>query len=91
MRQQVELVFTGRFLPESFAEFVRHRAARLSLVATLRRLGDRSITVGVEGDGDLIDMFEMAASLGPLDCIVLDLERHPMPPPIDRKETAHAA
>jgi len=70
-------VFLGRFEPESFAEFVRHRATRLALEAELRTLRAERIEVDVTGEEDLIDMFEMACSLGPIDCIVLDIQRRP--------------
>jgi hypothetical protein len=30
----------------------------------------------VSGQGVLVDAFEMAMSLGPIDCVVLDIERH---------------
>lgn len=75
MRARATMVFHGVFAPESFAEFMRHRAARLSIAARPRRLEDARIEVEVEGDADLVDMFEMACSLGPLDCLVLDVER----------------
>lgn len=69
------MVFRGVFAPESFAEFMRHRAARLSIAARPRRLEDARIEVEVEGDADLVDMFEMACSLGPIDCLVIEVER----------------
>jgi len=69
------MVFLGRFVPESFAEFMRHRAERLSLEARFGRLGTERVEVEVGGEADLIDMFEMACSLGPIDCLVLDIRR----------------
>lgn len=75
MNARATMVFRGVFVPESFAEFMRHRAARLSIVARPRRLEGGRVEVEVEGDGDLVDMFEMACSLGPIDCLVLDVER----------------
>lgn len=75
MRARVTLVFRGRFVPESFAAFMRHRAERLSITIRPRGADTRRIEVEVEGERDLVDMFEMACSLGPLDCLVLEVER----------------
>lgn len=72
----VTMVFLGRFEPESFAEFVRHRAARLSLGMRLGAVSGERVEVAVQGAADLVDMFEMACSLGPIDCLVLDIHRH---------------
>lgn len=67
--------FSGQLNPASFADFARHRAARLDLALELGELRDMRAELSVAGDPDLIDMFEMAMSLGPLDCIVLDVAR----------------
>jgi len=75
MRERVEMVFLGEFRPESFAEFMRHRAARLSVTAVPRRLDEARVDVAVEGEAELVDMFEMACSLGPIDCLVRDAYR----------------
>lgn len=56
----------------SFAEFVERRAARLDIDVAVRKAGDHLFAVDVTGQPDLIDAFEMACSLGPLDCLVLD-------------------
>jgi acylphosphatase len=74
--EPVTMVFLGHFKPESFAEFVRHRAARLSLGMRLGTVSDERVEVAVEGAADLVDMFEMACSLGPIDCLVLDIYRN---------------
>lgn len=70
-----EFVFLGRFVAASFVEFMRHRAARLALDAGFGHVGSDRIEVRVAGAEDLIDMFEMACSLGPIDCLVLDVYR----------------
>ncbi len=75
MRERVQMVFLGEFQPESFAEFMRHRAGRLSIDAIPRRLDAARVDVEVEGEADLVDMFEMACSLGPIDCLVRDAYR----------------
>lgn len=67
--------FTGQLDPASFADFARHRAARLNLALELGELRDRQARLAVSGEPDLVDMFEMAMSLGPRDCIVLDVIR----------------
>jgi hypothetical protein len=68
-------VFEGRLNGESFAEFARHRAARLDLALDIQATTDQAVRLSVDGEADLIDMFEMAMALGPLDCIVLDIKR----------------
>jgi hypothetical protein len=76
MTELVTMVFLGRFEPDSFAEFVRHRAARLSIGMRLGAVGRERVEVAVQGADDLVDMFEMACSLGPIDCLVLDIYRN---------------
>lgn len=71
----VTFVFTGRFEPASFAEFARHRAARLSLDAGAPDIRPDRVRITVSGQHDLVDAFEMACSLGPLDCLVDDVVR----------------
>ncbi|MEO8668955.1 MAG: hypothetical protein ABI399_10585 [Bauldia sp.] len=71
----VTFVFAGRFEAGSFAEFARHRAARLALSAGAPELSPGEIRITVSGPGDLVDAFEMACSLGPRDCIVADVIR----------------
>ncbi len=66
------LRFEGRFVVSSFAEFVERRAARLDVDVVVRTAGDCLFSIDVTGQPDLIDAFEMACSLGPLDCLVLD-------------------
>ena len=76
MRETVTFVFTGRFNTKTFAEFAQHRAARLSLDAELSDLRPDRVRVTVAGQPDLVDAFEMACSLGPIDCLVADIVRH---------------
>lgn len=75
MRERVEMVFLGDFKPESFAEFMRHRAGRLSILADAGRIDATRVDVAVEGEPALVDMFEMACSLGPIDCLVRETYR----------------
>jgi len=66
----VTFLFTGRFDQRSFAEFARHRAARLSLDTIAVDLSPDRISIAVSGQPELVDAFEMACSLGPIDCLV---------------------
>jgi acylphosphatase len=77
MRYAATLVFQGRFHIGSFVDFVRHRAERLSLHAGVTAVSSHRIEVFVAGDEDLVDAFELACSLGPIDCLVLDHRRLP--------------
>ena len=73
--ETVRLSFIGRLVPPSFAEFCDRRAERLDLKMSVRSAGCERFTVEVSGQPDLVDAFEMACSLGPLDCLVLDCDR----------------
>jgi hypothetical protein len=75
MTRTAILVFKGRFRPESFLDFVQDRAERLALGARLGTVLRDRIEVFVTGEEDLIDAFEIACTLGPLDCLVLDHAR----------------
>ena len=68
-------LFEGQLNSASFAEFAHHRAARLDLALVIQAHTDRTMRLSVDGEPDLIDMFEMAMSLGPHDCIVHDIIR----------------
>jgi acylphosphatase len=69
------VVFRGQFRTESFLEFVRHRAERLALHAAIEMVAPDRIEVSVAGADELLDAFELACSLGPIDCLVLDHRR----------------
>lgn len=75
MRHTATMVFTGSFQPARFTSFAEHRARRLDLAIELGASSAGAVTVTVEGEPDLVDAFEMACSLGPVDCIVLDVRR----------------
>jgi len=75
MTHVATLVFVGRFRSESFLEFVSHRAERLALSAVVHAAGPDCIEVSVTGEEELLDAFELACSLGPIDCLVLDHHR----------------
>lgn len=69
------LEFRGILVPASFAEFARHRAARLALDLTALEETQTGARYALAGPADLLDAFEMALSLGPADCLVLDVVR----------------
>lgn len=77
----VTFVFSGRFEPASFADFALHRVARLALHAGPPDLRPDRVRITVSGQDDLVDAFEVACSLGPIDCLVEDVVRHPGDPP----------
>jgi len=75
MNEKARLVFKGHLYPEAFVEFARHRARRLDIVLDVASADGEAVNVTVEGPVDLLDAFEMACSLGPYDCLVLDVVR----------------
>jgi acylphosphatase len=88
MTRGATLVFLGQLQPESFLEFVHHRAERLGLCAGVRSVRHDRIEIFVTGEQDLIDAFEIACTLGPLDCLVLDHARVAGPgadPPLENR------
>ena len=72
---EVAFVFSGDLREASFRQFAAHRADRLALSIQFGAAGERFFDVTVTGDEALIDMFEMACSLGPYDCIIHDVTR----------------
>lgn len=75
MQGATVIVFSGQFRVESFVEFVGHRARRLQLDAIVESAAPDRIEVAVSGQPALVDAFEMACSLGPIDCLVRDIWR----------------
>ena len=74
--EHARFVFKGTFRVTSFVEFARHRAERLGLDLQFGPSSAEAIAVNVSGAVELVDAFEMACSLGPFDCFVLDVVRH---------------
>jgi acylphosphatase len=62
----VQLQFHGR-LGEAFTSFALRRANRLSLRGWIDASEVGSTTIVVEGPEALVDAFELACSLGPID------------------------
>ena len=77
----VQFAFSGQIEPASFTEFAQHRAERLDLWLEICVKETDFVLLDVEGDADLVDAFEMACSLGPQNCLVLDVTRKKMPMP----------
>jgi len=75
MIERARFIFRGRLRSESFIEFARHRAARLGLSIEVAQISEVAVTIDVSGPAELVDAFEMACSLGPRDCLVLEVAR----------------
>ena len=75
MHESACFVFRGQLRTESFVEFARHRAARLGLCFEIGPVSADVVALSVSGATELVDAFEMACSLGPYDCLVLDVAR----------------
>ena len=73
MRAFAIIEFRGDINAESFAEFARHRAARLSIDMEILSSDQSHMAFKLGGDADLLDAFDMALSLGPADCTVRDV------------------
>ena len=74
-REHARFVFKGTFRTQSFVEFARHRAERLGLDVQFGQASTEAVALNVSGATELVDAFEMACSLGPFDCFVLDVVR----------------
>lgn len=72
---EARLAFEGRLDPADFRAFAQTRAARLALALDVREATPARFACVLRGPAALIDMFEMACSLGPLSCIVRDVMR----------------
>src|ERR1700761_2568654 len=71
----VRFVFAGQLRGAGFVAFARDRARRLGLEIEVAAVSAEAVALAVRGEADLIDAFEMACSLGPLDSLVLKVER----------------
>ena len=69
------LVFEGVLDCDAFPAFCANRARRLSLRHSVLDQSATSIRVALSGNPILIDMFEMACSLGPQGSIVTNVTR----------------
>ena len=78
-RESVIFTFSGQMVADSFVAFARHRAEKLDLPLAVLASDDSSVALAVDGQVDLVDAFDIACSLGPHDCIVLDVARTPAP------------
>lgn len=69
------LSFIGELNAQRFSEFCAHRAQRLSLDHSIIEQSPTRVDVSLHGHATLIDMFEMACSLGPEGSVVLTTAR----------------
>ena len=76
MVERASFTFTGKLRADEFTAFARHRAARLDLSIDIASASDKAVVLSVCGSHDLVDAFEMACSLGPYACLVLNVARH---------------
>jgi acylphosphatase len=75
MSENAGFIFSGKLRGDAFIEFARHRASRLDLALDIGTVSDEAVALTVRGEADLVDAFEMACSLGPFDCLVLEVSR----------------
>lgn len=75
MTGRARIHFSGQLDAGRFVAFAEHRARRLDIALRVLDSDGNSATFHVTGAADLVDMFEMACSLGPADCVVRDVER----------------
>jgi len=75
----VRLVFRGRNLGAGFAAFAAERLARYALTGRVVAAGPSEVAVEAAGHPALVDMLEVGCSIGPLDAVVLDVERRDDP------------
>ncbi|MEO0384759.1 MAG: hypothetical protein AAF234_14530 [Pseudomonadota bacterium] len=69
------LVFDGALEPDVFLAFCAHRAQRLSIDHEVLGHSPAQVEVALRGHATLIDMFEMACSLGPEGSVVVSTSR----------------
>ncbi|MFN3171692.1 MAG: hypothetical protein ACE37E_13495 [Hyphomicrobiales bacterium] len=69
------LVFSGTLDPDAFLAFCAHRADRLSIIHDVLEHSSSRVEVTLRGHATLIDMFEMACSLGPEGSVVVATSR----------------
>lgn len=72
-----EIQLGGVFDPESFADWICHRARLLDLVGAVTAQGNTEIRILVQGPQPLLDAMEMACSLGPMNANVQRIEVEP--------------
>ncbi|MCX7373018.1 MAG: hypothetical protein NTW56_11410 [Alphaproteobacteria bacterium] len=75
MPERAAFHFHGRLVPASFEGFARHRAARLGLVLDMLEVGHGGARAVLHGPRAMLDAFEMACMLGPIDCLVSGMTR----------------
>lgn len=69
-----KIQLSGVFNPESFADWICHRARLLDLTGSVDAQGITEMHIFVQGPQPLIDAMEIACSLGPMDANVERIE-----------------
>ena len=72
------LLIYGHFPGDSFPKWIVQRAQLLSLSGWVRSRGPNLIETHVSGHQVLVDAFEAACSLGPMDVIVDSIDVQPL-------------
>lgn len=62
----------------SFVPWIRRHAAKLGLMQAIAHMSSDRIELDLAGPVELIDMMEMACSLGPIDVWVETIDRAPV-------------
>lgn len=76
-----EMHIQGSFLMAEFFDFCRHRATRLDLPGTFTEVSSHEVQILVNGEEDLVDMFEVACWLGPRSAYVEAISTRNYPQP----------
>lgn len=74
-----EIRLIGVFKPDTFSDWICHRARLLDLMGSVSTVGLNDLRVVVQGPQALVDAMEIACSLGPMDADVQRIEMRPMP------------
>jgi len=74
-RFSAKIVLIGHFDIIDFLDFASDRAARLDLELVVEAFSTERFELVVSGQPGLVDAFEMACSLGPSNCLVLEVLR----------------
>lgn len=75
MQVTARLAFSGTLEPAPFLAFAADRARRLALDLVVEHAGPARIVVTVGGEAVLVEAFELACSLGPVSCLVQEVQR----------------
>lgn len=77
----IKLGIYGSFPNEGMVDWIVHRAQVLDLTGFVQPPQNDTIEVMVVGEPVLVDAFEVACSLGPINALVLSISRQPVAVP----------